>query len=100
MAGTVRSLYQQDSTGNVSRGGTYNGYFGTFTCPSGCNMAAGADNALTGVTGTWTFTASPTAGGTTMQDPRLPVLWHLGFAAECPHGGARLQMDCGRCRYH
>ena len=77
-AGTVRSLYQdtggtpQDKTGSVSRGGTYNGYSGTFSCvgtqTTGCNMAAGANNALTGVTGDWTFKANATAAGTPAQD--------------------------------
>ena len=83
-AGTVRSLYPDgndadsnpdDKVGRVTRGGTYNGYSGTFSCvgtsDTGCNMAAGTDNALTDETGVWTFKASATAGGTPTQDPEF-----------------------------
>ena len=82
--GTARSLYPDgtdvdedpdDKVGPVSRGGTYDGYSGTFSCTgtadTGCNMAADADNALSSVTGIWTFRASPTAPGVLTEDPEF-----------------------------
>ena len=65
--GNDRSLYQDNADppqpvnrDNVSRGGTYDGYSGTFSCADTCNIAADAQGALTFV-GTWTFTAGLTA---------------------------------------
>ena len=74
--GNDRYLYQdadgnQDDQDSVSRGGTYDGASGTFTCDSSCNIQAGADGTLT-FTGIWTFTASTSglrAGvGDSLQD--------------------------------
>ena len=65
--GNGRSLYQTtdnppvaENRDNGSRSGTYDGYSGTFTCATACNITAAADGALTFV-GDWTFTASLTA---------------------------------------
>ena len=82
-AGMTRSLYPDgndddtdpdDKEGRVSRGGTYNGYSGTFSCTgtsdSLCNIDADTTNALT-FDGVWTFKASPTAPGTLTEDPEF-----------------------------
>ena len=65
--GNDRSLYQ-DSGGtpenrdDVTRSGTYQGVSGTFSCATGCNMAADADGTIM-YTGTWTFKPGSLASG-------------------------------------
>ena len=90
--GTDRSLYQ-DSVGspenrdNVSRGGTYDGYSGTFKCATGCNIAAAADGALT-FTGDWTFTASLTARRHSSQAQQDSEFLYFGIWAYEPTDAA------------
>ena len=90
--GTNRSLYQ-DSGGtpvprdNVSRGGTYDGYSGTFKCATGCNIAAAADGALT-FTGDWTFTAGPTAKRHSSQAQQDSEFLYFGIWAYEPTDAA------------
>ena len=90
--GTGRSLYQ-DSGGNpenrdnVSRGGTYDGYSGTFKCATGCNIAAAADGALT-FTGDWTFTASLTAKRHSSQAQQDSEFLYFGIWAYEPTDAA------------
>ena len=64
----AKELYPDPDGGNPltsdtsgrSIGGTYDGYSGTFTCDSACDISADDDGALT-FESTWTFTASRTA---------------------------------------
>ena len=65
--GNGRSLYQNSddppeptSKDDASRGGSYDGYSGTFKCKTGCNIAADNTGVLT-FNGDWTFSASLTA---------------------------------------
>ena len=101
--GNNRSLYQ-DSGGSPanedegSRGGTYDGASGTFTCAEtgNCNIAADADGALT-YTGVWTFRpSSPTSGVTLNQDEEflyfgiwqsIPGIASGTYGFEVIHGG-------------
>ena len=62
---TAKKLFPDENNAavtkdNASRGGTYDGYSGTFKCATGCNIEAAGGGALT-FTGDWTFTASLTA---------------------------------------
>ena len=55
-SGTIRSLYTTNSA-TGSRSGTYDGYSGTFSCTSACNITADTANVFTFV-GSWTFKAN------------------------------------------
>ena len=86
--GNDRSLYQDtngdpESRANVSQGGTYDGYSGTFSCATACNIAADAQGDLT-FTGTWSFKASATAGGAPMQAPEYLYFGIWAFEPNTP----------------
>lgn len=86
--GNDRSLYQNaqgdaENRDNVSRGGTYDGYSGTFSCATGCNVAADAQGEQT-FTGTWSFKASATAGGAPMQDTEYLYFGIWAFEPNTP----------------
>ena len=85
----ARKLFPDDSEGdpdnkdNASRGGTYDGYSGTFSCANGCNIEAADGGALT-FTGDWTFKARATAGGTPMQDTEYLYFGIWAFEPKTP----------------
>ena len=90
--GTDRSLYRDsdgnpESRDNVSRGGTYDGYSGTFKCTTGCNITAAADGALT-FAGDWTFTASLSAKRHSSQAQQDTEFLYFGIWAYEPSEAA------------
>ena len=68
---------------NQSRGGTYDGYSGTFKCADACNIVAADGGALT-FGGDWTFTASPTAKRSSKQAEQDTEFLYFGIWAYEP----------------
>ena len=98
--GSSRWLYQNadgraDRNEVSRRGGTYNGYSGTFSCDTGCNMMSDADGAVTSFDGEWTFEASATAGGTSMQDTEYLYFGIWAFDPKTPSGDHEFRWIAG-----
>ena len=79
----------------MSRGGTYNGYSGTFSCVTGCNMMSNDEGAVTFDEGDWTFKASATAGGTSMQDTEYLYFGIWAFDPKTPSGNHEFKWIAG-----
>ena len=72
---------QKDSTGKVTRNGTYNGYSGTFTCDNGCNIKTDDATEVLAFTGTWTFTTSLTTKRSSRQTEEDTEFLYFGIWA-------------------
>ena len=97
----ARKLFPDDREGNpdnkdnASRGGTYDGYSGTFSCATGCNIEAADGGALT-FTGDWTFKARhATTGGTSMQDTEYLYFGIWAFDPKTPSGAHEFEWIAG-----
>ena len=87
--GISRSLFQvvqadmtvvPENRDDVTRSGMYDGVSGTFSCDTGCNMAADADGMVT-YTGTWTFKPGSLTSGIS-QDQDTEFLYFGDWAFE------------------
>ena len=74
---------------NASRGGSYDGYSGTFKCATDCNIEAADGGALT-FAGNWTFAASLTAKRSSKQAEQDTEFLYFGIWAYEPTVAAAL----------
>ena len=80
-------------TSERSISGTYDGYSGTFSCPSECDIASNAQGDLTfsAVSGeSWTFTSTDTTRDVKEEDTEFLYFRHLGIRADGSIGTKRM----------